>query len=293
MGDALPFIPLPRDAKPRSVAVTSYQGCAVLRDGRLSCWGSGADEGKTRELDFGPGRAVRAISLQDDHSCALFEDGSVRCWGANYWGQLGIGSAEDVLTWSADTPAVDLGRDAIAIAVVAAPLHSCALLAGGAVKCWGNNRFGQLGQGDTDPRGDEPRELGDFLPPIDLGMGRHAVAIGAGEINTCALLDDGSVKCWGGDNVQLGLGDLVHGDQPFEMGDALPAIDLGPDARVTSLSVGAGHACAVLDDGVLKCWGMNQSGELGLGDQETRGDDSWEMGTELPAVDFGGELLRE
>ncbi len=106
---------------------------------------------------------------------------------------------------------------------------SCALLDNGAVKCWGSNSSGQLGRGDKVSRGDDPGEMGDNLPAIDLGTGRTAVAIDAGTNFICALLDNGAVKCWGDNGFgELGQGDTNdRGDLPGEMGDNLPAIDLG------------------------------------------------------------------
>src|SRR5262245_12982480 len=84
--------------------------------------------------------------------------------------------------------------------------HNCALIDGGAVKCWGMNSAGQLGLGDTNWRGDGPNEMGSTLGYVPLG--RPAIAVSAGYMHTCALLDNNQVKCWGnnGDG-ELGLGD--------------------------------------------------------------------------------------
>ena len=95
---------------------------------------------------------------------------------------------------------------------------------------WCVDSSGQLGLGDLFPRGDGPGEMGDSLPAVSLGSGQTAVALTAGRFHTCALLDNSSVKCWGynGDG-QLGLGDTANrGDGSGEMGDSLPAVDLGP-----------------------------------------------------------------
>jgi hypothetical protein len=147
-----------------------------------------------------------------------------------------------------------------AVAVVTGLQHTCALLDDGNVKCWGLNLVGQLGYGDTYRRGGDAMDMGDALPLVDLGTGRFATAIAAGGDATCALLDDGTVKCWGGAdlNGQPGDGTQNRGDQPGEMGDALPALELGP-RRATEVAVGDAIACALLDDGTVSCWGKGAS----------------------------------
>ncbi|MFN3218723.1 MAG: RCC1 domain-containing protein [Acidimicrobiales bacterium] len=131
--------------------------------------------------------------------------------------------------------------------------------------------------------------MGANLPVVDLGEGRTAVAISAGVAHTCALLDDGSVKCWGaGSAGRLGYGDTVtRGDGAGEMGDALPAVDLGEGRTAVAIAGGSVHTCVVLDDGSVKCWGLNDSGQLGYGDTADRGDGAGEMGDALPVVDLG------
>jgi hypothetical protein len=144
-----------------------------------------------------------------------------------------------------------------ALSVVVGFEHSCALLDNHRVKCWGFNRSGQLGLGDGFRRGASPTEMGDALPFVDLGAGRTATALTAGNETTCALLDDGTVKCWG-------LGELTGlpsaaniGDDPGEMGDALPALDLGAGRKAVAVVLSATDGCAVLDDGTARCWGAH------------------------------------
>jgi alpha-tubulin suppressor-like RCC1 family protein len=105
----------------------------------------------------------------------------------------------------------------------------------------------------------------------------------------CALLDNKSVKCWGSNyNGQLGLGDTnSRGDAPGEMGDNLPAVDLGTGRTATAIFCTYSHTCALLDNKSVKCWGDNYNGRLGLGDTNHRGDEPGEMGDNLPAVDLG------
>jgi hypothetical protein len=139
-----------------------------------------------------------------------------------------------------------------AIAVTVGQFHSCALLEDHAVKCWG---LTGLGYGDALARGTSAAQMGDALPTVDLGTGRTADAIGAGFGHTCAILDDGSVKCWGNAG-GLGLPDNIsHGEAPGQMGDALPALDLGAGRKAVELAVGYLSSCARLDDGTVKCWG--------------------------------------
>ena len=108
-------------------------------------------------------------------------------------------------------PAVDLGTGRTAKMISAGYAHTCAVLDDDSVKCWGRNNYGQLGFGDTSNRGDGPGEMGDNLDAVDLGTGRTAKMISAGDVHTCAVLDDDSVKCWGdNDYGQLGLGDTSN-----------------------------------------------------------------------------------
>ena len=124
--------------------------------------------------------------------------------------------------------------------------------------------------------------LGACKPPDTL-------ALAAGLYHTCALLSDGTVKCWGiNGQGQLGLGDTANrGDAANELGDKLPAVALGMGKTAKALAAGPGHTCAVLSDDTVKCWGYNFSGQLGLGDTADRGDAANELGDSLPAVALG------
>ena len=157
-------------------------------------------------------------------------------------------------------------------------------------KCWGRNQ-GQLGLGDTNNRGFGANEMGTHLPSVDLGSGWTVVEVAAGNSHTCARLEDGAaraLKCWGSNNFygRLGMGDSIsRGGAGGEMGDLLPAVQLGTGRWALALDLGIVHSCALLDDGAsFKCWGDNDKGQLGLGDVETRGDRGGEMGDDLPSV---------
>jgi E3 ubiquitin-protein ligase HERC3 len=139
--------------------------------------------------------------------------------------------------------------------------HACAILEGGALKCWGSIAIGVPGE-----HGGAPGSMGNALPSVSLGAGRTALAVTAGMLHTCALLDNGSVKCWGDNsNGQLGLGDTVprRNGTPDEMGDNLPAVQLGLDRTAKAIAAGAAFTCALLDTNQIKCWGAVSQGELG------------------------------
>ncbi|MEM9516826.1 MAG: hypothetical protein AAGA42_18405, partial [Actinomycetota bacterium] len=233
------------------------------------------------------------LALGTEHTCALSAQGEVKCWGLGLFGRLGYGDTTDrgdnPGEMGDNLPAVDLGTGRTATAIAVGEGHSCALLDTGDVKCWGFNLAGTLGIGDTMHRGDDPGEMGDNLPTVDLGTGRTATAIAAGSLHTCALLDNHEMKCWGGNPTgALGLGDTVErGTAPGDMGDNLPAIDLGTDVAAVAMSAGNAHTCALLDNHLLKCWGLNIFGQLGLGDTSTRGEAPGEMGDNLPRIDLG------
>ena len=309
VNEALPERAIPNE----SLALGQSHACVVLDDASVRCWGAGlsgqigsgvvelvGDEpGEMGDaldpVDLGAGERARAVTAGLVHTCALLEDGQVKCWGGGATGALGNGSAEASIgdepgEMGVDLPAVDLGSDRVAVAVTAGSYHTCALLEGGSVVCWGQNDQGQLGDGTTANRGDEPAEMGDALPLVDLPTGRTAVSISAGSFVTCALLDNGSVVCWGaGADGALGNGSPDDvGDGPGEMGDDLVAVDLGTGRTARSISAGAGVTCAVLDDATVKCWGLNNRGQLGTpGVAGPVGDGPGEMGDALPAVDLG------
>lgn len=177
-----------------------------------------------------------------------------------------------------------------ATAASAGGSHTCVLLEDGSVKCWGENYHGQLGQNDEIVRGKDKLTMGDFLPAVPLGE-FEAVSVESGGAFNCALADGGDVKCWGRNEYgQLGLGDNVTRGGPLtedDMGTNLPVVDLGTGLAAEEIFLGGMHACALLADGGLKCWGRNDKGQLGLNDTLSRGDGVGEMGDNLPFVELG------
>ena len=247
-------------------------------------------------VDLGTGRTALAISAGRSLStCAILDDRTVKCWGDNGQGALGLGDqntrGDQPGEMGDNLPTVNLGTGRTALAISTSVAGACAILDNGSVKCWGRNSTGQLGLGDTNNRGDTSNEMGDNLPSVNLGTGRTAISISARGEHACAVLDDGSVKCWGHNIGTLGLGDTTdRGDNPGEMGDALPAVALGTSRTALTVSTGSKASCVVLDSNTVKCWGFNSDGQLGLGTTDTRGDGPGEMGNNLPAVDLDGNV---
>jgi cysteine-rich repeat protein len=309
MGNNLPAVNLGTGKTASAIAAGYlYYTCAVLNDGTVKCWGFnnvgqlGLGDTNSRgdgpnemgdnlpAVNLGTGKTASAIDAGYQYTCALLNDGNVKCWGLNDYGQLGLGDTNNrgdgPNEMGNNLPAVNLGTGKTAIAISVGFYHACALLNDGNVKCWGYNHIGELGLGDTNHRGDGPNEMGDNLPAIDLGTGKTASAIEANGYHTCALLNDGSVKCWGsGAAGALGQGDgNSRGDGPNQMGDNLPAINLGTGKTASAIDAGFQYTCAFLNDGNVKCWGLNNYGQLGLGDKDARGNDLNEMGDNLPTV---------
>ncbi|HEY3497678.1 MAG TPA: hypothetical protein VGK73_23430 [Polyangiaceae bacterium] len=286
--------------------------CVRLESGGVKCWGGNstgqlglgdsAFRGATPDsmgenlpvVDLGTAGAtglyVTQLASGVAHNCAIFSGRDLKCWGGNGTGQLGLGDTrfrgDEPGEMHDALPFVDLGTRGRPEFVAAGYAHTCAILDSGAVKCFGNNDYGQLGQGDTRRRGDAPGELGDNLPEVDLGAGNVAMSVATGGTHTCAILQDLSVRCWGSNSYgQLGLGDIEHrGDQPGEMGAALPTVELG--AYAIEIVAGDFHTCARLGTGKIKCWGYNVYGQLGQGHTDSIGDAPEEM-PNLQPIDLG------
>ena len=191
----------------------------------------------------GASSSVSSLGVRSSHTCAVMTDGRVTCWGLNADGQVGNG----VFTGSVAIPLTVLGVSG-ATQVVGGQQHTCALVAGGSVKCWGDNGLGQLGDGSNV----------DSAIPVNVTGVSGAVQLDATRYATCALRSDGTLGCWGfGRQGQLGDGTT---------GDVNPvAVPVSGLSGVADVSVGGGHACARLDDGTVRCWGANSSGTLGDG----------------------------
>ena len=278
------------------IAAGSPHTCAVLKSGDLRCWGYGGDGrlgyGNTNNIgddelpstagNVAVGGAVQEVAAGGQHTCALMQDGAVRCWGKGRFGSLGYGNTENIGDDEAPSSAGDIDLGGPAVQVVTGDAHTCALMATGAVRCWGYNSSGELGRGMRGSIGDDehPSSSGD----IDLGG--KAVRLAAGRDHTCALMDDSAARCWGGGrNYRLGYGnrdDIGDDEAPSTVGD----IDVG--GPIKAIAAGVFHTCALLKSGAVRCWGEGEVGRLGhastrrIGDGHSPG--SWF------AIDMGGDI---
>jgi prepilin-type N-terminal cleavage/methylation domain-containing protein len=187
---------------------------------------------------------VAQISSVNAHTCAVTTTGAAKCWGANFEGRLGDGTTTNSLT---PVDVVGLGSGVASIA--AGGSHTCAVTTSGAVKCWGFNSDGALGDGTIINR----------TTPVDVsGLGSGVASISAGSSHTCAVLTSGAAKCWGSNfSGRLGDGSTTTRFAPVDVS--------GLGSGVASISAGSYHTCAVLTSGAAKCWGDNGSGRLGDG----------------------------
>lgn len=229
--------------------------CALSDAGQVSCWGEngegqlGTGDGAPSNRPVTPGgleSGVVALYGSDAGTCAQMEDGQVLCWGPNYSGALGAGDREHQMT-----PVRLTLLDETPLALSLGGSHACALLEGGAVECWGGNYRGQLGITGANALTTTTGTVEELPGP--------AISIHAGGQNTCAILEDNSLWCWGWNaSGQLGAGSAV-----LSSAQPLPVMGLGVGVR--DVVMGAQHACAILEEGELRCWGSDGDGQLGIG----------------------------
>lgn len=236
-----------------SIELGASRSCAITAQGALQCWGLAVTDLGNGNVGNSPipvqttgaEQGIAQVSVGTEHACAVTTAGAAVCWGANGSGAVGASS----LTYYFVTPVGVTGLGAGVAAVSAEGGHSCAITTAGAALCWGRNNIGQLGDGTRDDR---------FAPVPVIGLSSGVVAIEVGDDGTCAILDDGAVRCWGyGFDGQLG-------DDHAEDWSAVPVDVIGIDDAV-QLALGGQFACALLGTGKVKCWGGADFGEFGPG----------------------------
>ena len=255
----------PLEASNLTMFATWRNTCAIRDDGDLYCWGRngngqlgigsmGSSTWKTRPTRTNSlGSDAVSVSMGEQHTCAVLDTGVLKCWGRNNHGQVGAGPGGDE-----DTPqTINVGSGRTVTSVYLGYHHTCAILDDQSVKCWGRNQDGELGVGSTTSSFNTPQSI------ASLGTNRYAVSLALGQGFTCALLDDGSIKCWGQDNLgQRGDGGGYGSDIRSPPSSAI-SLPTGRTAK--QISAGEFHVCALLDDDSVVCWGNNAEGQLGDG----------------------------
>jgi CSLREA domain-containing protein len=218
-----------------AIAAGALHTCARINDGGMKCWGSNANgqlgDGttvtRTTPVSVSGLSTVATLATASHHSCAASSDGSVACWGTNVFGQLGDGTTDSPKPTPVSTSGV---TGIVELAAASSSAHACALSGRGTVKCWGDNEFGELGDGGTDFR----------VTAVDVAgvSGVTAIAVGSG--HSCAVTDGGGVTCWGYNNYGQ-LGDGTTADRAA-LGDVLLAPEVSLPGAPTIGTASAGNA---------------------------------------------------
>ncbi|HQR18044.1 MAG TPA: DUF4214 domain-containing protein [Gemmatimonadales bacterium] len=240
----------------RAIAAGERHTCALTDGGGVKCWGSNS-HGQLGDGTYGDAlvrlapvdvsglaSGVAAIAAGHVHTCAITSGGGAKCWGDNSFAQIGNGGVAVISVTPADVSGLGSG----VMAIAGGEYHTCAAAAGGAAKCWGNNFYGQIGDGT----------MGNYryTPEGVSGLASGATAVAVNVYHSCALTDGGGVKCWGA-NAAGALGDGTTTDR------LTPVEVLGLASPVTAISTGYWHSCALTTIGGVKCWGSNDRGQLG------------------------------
>jgi alpha-tubulin suppressor-like RCC1 family protein len=188
-------------------------------------------------------RTTFADSGASFHNCALTTGGGAKCWGSNGSGQVGDGSVTTQKLLPVNVSGIPSGG----VLISAGGDHTCSLMIGGGIKCWGRNSDGQLGDG-TSTQHPTPVEVS--------GLTSNVSFLSAGGVHTCAVTTAGGVKCWG-NNGNGRLGDNTTTPH------ATPVNVTGLASGVAEVRAGGFHTCALTTSGGVKCWGWNVFGQLG------------------------------
>jgi alpha-tubulin suppressor-like RCC1 family protein len=242
------------------IAAGGFTTCAVLSDNSVKCWGrnnkgqlgngtSGSAAVTTPSaVSFIPALfTVAHLEIGSTHVCAISTLGAAWCWGEFTNGRLGTTALSNAVT---PTATATLGGTASEVAAGGA--HTCALLTNGKLSCFGNNTTGQLGQALSTTSNSTPTVV---------TLAASATHVVAGGQFTCALLLTAAVHCFG-QNTNGELGSGLSGSAR-----ETPAVVTGLTGTVVDVTTGTSHACAVMSTGEVRCWGLNDFGQLGIGTQ--------------------------
>jgi alpha-tubulin suppressor-like RCC1 family protein len=245
-----------------AMAITTGDGftCALLRSGRVSCWGQnwqGQLGDGTTATDYIAARrffptavaglsGVTAIAGSHSRTCALLASGKMRCWGAI---QSGAPLSQEMTV-------VDR-----VVAIATGAHHHCAELADGRTVCWGSNGNGQIGNGKNFPIYNRLSQPAEEPVPVEVAGLGGVTQLAASDWRTCAVLESGSLRCWGTEATYY---------VPDGASNLLVPSDVPGLSGVRQVANGAFHVCARLESGQVQCWGRNHNGAVGDGTLQDR-----------------------
>ncbi len=247
------FILLPNEVKGLEniveISAADNFSCALTKEEKIKCWGwhyptplEGFHNGFTPLEMKGVQNIIRlgkGSGGLPEHFCGVTREGFVQCWGENEYGQ-------------SDTQ--QIGKTHKITGVTFGTSHTCVLIDSGRVKCWGIGEEGVLGDGTTRNQ----------TTPVFVKNLSGVKKLASGGFQNCALLKDKIVKCWG--RVFTGIATPEGQEQIIKLMPALVKNLSG----VKDLDVSWGHACAVVENGRVKCWGDNSYGQLGDGTTQNK-----------------------
>lgn len=267
---------------PVKVASGRSLNCALMSNKRLKCWGNTSwGINSATPQDYTSLSDIEDLVIFGDNFCAIRTGGALSCWGSNSYGQVGNG-----LTSSVTTPVLVLASGVVKVGL--SESHACALMADGTIKCWGSNYNLKLGLPDGSQNLLVPTTMTSFGIVKDFSVGNKGTCVVRDDKTVsclglafptnlttvsklfpareahCALLEDGSLKCWGYNDYGL-LGDGTT----TASHTIAKTVNFGADTVVDVVSANY-RFCATLSSGSIKCWGMNSSGELGDGTRTNR-----------------------
>lgn len=255
--------------------------CVPLLSGKAKCWGNnqygqlgilvppyqvGNERNLAQSSNVDLGEKIMKIRSAGFRTCALVESGKVYCWGENTSGELGYGNTLEVGKTILPKTMGPLSIGEKVKDITVSQRSICVLLESSRVKCWGTGYGDASGYGQTFTWTKDKKPIN--IPYLNVGGLVKSITSGLSHI--CALLENGEVRCWGGNyRGQLGYGHMnLIGDN--EVPSDAGSVPLGEKA--VQISLGYEHSCALLESGGLKCWGFNDSAQLGYNHTSNVGD---------------------
>lgn len=232
------------------VSLGSQHTCALTVAGQIKCWGANFQgqigNGTQSPAVVNPttidlSTSYKFVTAGSEHSCGITTAGKLKCWGYNFRGELGDGTNN----LSSIPISIDAGENYISVS--AGQDFTCAVTANGQLKCWGDGAYRKLGTGNT----------ANQSLPTNIDIGTKYVEVNVGGSHACALTESHQIKCWGrNSHGQVGNG-LQNG------ADVSTPELIDASTQYVTIGVGYVHTCGLTQNQQIKCWGLNNIGQMG------------------------------